>query len=254
MPKRRSHKSLVSNVKPKQSPPRGLLSAPISSLSLNHARRQAIEALLMAVIMGPPGFPLKPSTGEALFRVALDQLTDHDKNTAVALHVFSGVLARKEYVELHELITAPKDIGDIQRILAFMLEEPASSLNNDVKKLFKEFRRAFGKRTCHPLVLRHQDKLLRTYGRDHCYPGGTRANRARRATWGREHLPAMIARVKGVTCWHPQSDLDGDTRGKMLKSIDKSTSLSKLSASVIAHLHGLSTDYLLKRVLPHSRQ
>jgi hypothetical protein len=231
-----------------------MLSQPISSILSHQERRQIIENLGEAIIFGPTGYPFKRSTGEALFWVALDLLTARDKNTAEALRLFAGVLARMEHWDLNELISGPKDIRVLGDMVAFMLEEPTSSSNDDIKKCFNEFRRAIGKRTCHPIALRHQDKLLRAYARDHSYPRHTRANRARRATWVHEHLPAMIARAKDVPCWHTQSDLDDEARVKILSSIDKTTSLSKLSASVLAHLHPISTDYVLKRLLPHRRQ
>lgn len=251
MPRSRSRKPSVSPEGPKRP----------SSAGLPNLRQEAAKDRkawlhdLVDMIMGwPPIFPIKHSTGEALFSLALEQLAHHDKTTADALRRYSGLSARLEVLDLSASTLGLPPGDAIVAKLRWLLEEPPMHSTEDLRDNFHRYRRAVGKRTCHPTTLRRQDELLRAYGRAHNYPAGARVERVKRLAWAYTHLPAMIAEAQGVPCWHPQPDLTKQDLDDVLNGVDAQTSLIKLSALVLAQLHATTTDYLLKHVLPRRRR
>jgi hypothetical protein len=249
MPQPRSRTSPDPTTSTKGTSPQGLIhmakstQSPQAREGAAKSRRDALHDLVGLILVGPSNvFPFKPSTAQALFDLAVGLLAQHDKTKADALRRYAAYIARMELMQL------PPG-ADNAATVKWLLSEPVISAE-ELRTNFHKYSRAVGKQSCHPRTLRRQNELLRAYGCAHKYPSGSLTERGQRPAWARDHLMAMIGEAQAVPCWHPLHDLG---RYDLDQDIDEYTSLSKLSALVIARLHGINPDSLLKRLLPRRR-
>ncbi len=270
MSQRQSRKSPISITHTKQRSSSGMLpvagsssrgalytrtpSHDVTEESSEKVRKDALHDLAGLIIVGPPNeFPVKPSTGRAMFDLAVDCLARHDKTTADALLRYAAQFGRLELLGLHASIEGLSPDTTDAAIVKWLLE-PSLWSTNDLQNDFPSYRRAVGKRACHLRTLRRQYELLRTYGRTHKYPAGPQSRRIQRMNWVREHLLGMITAAQCVPCWHQQENSTAHEQEKLLSQVDEKTSIAALSAMVLSQLHPKSADYLLKRLLPPPRK
>lgn len=249
MPRHRSPTSLLSAARAAHTSPSSSITKSASAVK---ARRTALSNLVGAILVAPPdGVFLKPSTAKALFDLAVDQLTLHNKTTAEALRRYATVHANLDQLDL---ITSteglPSSVVTATAKIEWLLGPP-TCLATDLRDDFATYRRTVGKQTCHLRTLRRQDELLRAFAQAQNYPTRTQIHRLQRQAWCREHLSAMIAEAQHVSCWHQQPDLTPRDMDKILRRVDQETSTSKLSALVLEYLHPTSSESLLKRRLRH---
>lgn len=244
-----SRTSPVSTTKSKRTSPSPSSSLTESTTTVKE-RRAALSDLVGAIFVAPPHeLFLKPSTARALFDLAVDQLTLHNKTTAEALRRYATVRANLDQLDL---IASTEGLPSSAATTAAKIEwllGPPTCLATDVRNDFDTYRRTIGKQTCHLRTLRRQDELLRAFARAKNYPTGTQIQRPQRQAWCREYLSAMIAEAQHVTCWHQQPDLTPRDMGKILGKVGQETSISKLSALVLEYLHPTTSESILKRLL-----
>lgn len=217
-------------------------------------RNTALQDLVFSILVGPPMFPLNRLTAAAFFELALDRLASHDKTVAEALRRYASYFARLEALDFKASTLSVPSADQGLALLKWSLAEPITHSTDDLRDGFDLFRRDVGKRTCSSRTLRRQHELLQDYARAYKYPTGAPTVRTHRSAWVRRHLPAMIGEAQLIACWHPQPDLTTQDLDQVLKGIDEKTSLTQVSALVLAHLHSATTDYLLKRLLPRRRR
>lgn len=227
----------------------------VLNISGEERARDAYANLVRAILIGPShDFLFKPSTAKGLFDLALDQLAIRDKTTADVLRLYAGIWGRSDLLELEISKEGLEPLSKHIATVEWLLSEPSMGSADNMRKLFLRYRRTVGKKACYVGTLRLQDALLRAYGHEHNYPAETPTERAQRQAWVQTHLPTMISHVQTVGCWHSQNIRKQDL-AKIVGGIDNKTSLSQLSACLIANLHPTITEgYLVKRLLPRRRK
>lgn len=251
MSRPRSRKTYVSGISLKGT---GLLSQANSINETDRWNQSLIRYLQRRILVGPAKFPIKKATAEALFCLALQQLSKHDQVTADALHRYSGRYARLEELELEGVSFRKPPIDAAIARIEWLYTEPSTGLINELRRNFPKFRNERGRETCSTESIQQQDKLLRAYCRDKGYPVGSPIKRNGRSAWVRKHVAAMIADVQVITCWHSYPDTTKQELEIFARRITPKTSPSQLSALLIAHLHSIGADYISKRILPRRRQ
>ncbi|MBA5861616.1 MAG: hypothetical protein GDA65_02735 [Nitrospira sp. CR1.1] len=191
---------------------------------------------------------MKPSTGRALFNLAIDKLAVHDKTTAEALRRFASVHGRLDILEYRCAIDDRPPLE--QAVISInWLWDPAPFSADELQDDFETFRQFTGKKNCHPRTLRRQHELLRAFQHTHRYPTGGYIRRSQRQAWCKEHLPAMISEAQGMPCWHHQPAPTAQDLNEILEKVGEETSSTKLSALIMEYLHPTTSESLLKRLL-----
>ncbi len=241
-----------------KSPPKHKFSGLLNEADpLNETERVVrtwIRDLHASILVGPPMFPLRRLTGKALFDLALEKLDKHDMPMADALRLYSGRYARLEELGLAAATFRKPSVESLVAWIKFLLTEPERGLIDELRIKFDKFRQEVGKQSCSTETIQRQDKLLRGYFYKNSYPAGTIVLRDQRSAWIYKHLPAMIARVQGVTCWHAYPDMTKQDFDDFATESNDKPSAAKLRALILARLHKLSAGYISKRLLPRRRQ
>lgn len=218
--------------------------------SADMARRAMLKDLVGSIVVGPSMFPIKRSTGEAFFTLAIERLADHDKTMAEALCRYMGQHARLEALDFRTSTSSLDPATRVAATVEWLLDEEPVHPIKELRKDFERFRRVVGKQTCHPRTIRRQYDLLRAYGSAHNYPIKSSANLAVRSAWIQTHLPMMIAEAQVVSCWHPLHNLTKQDLEEIREVLNAKTSISKLSTLVLARLHSTTSDSIRKRLRP----
>lgn len=251
MTRPRSRKTYVSGISLKGT---GLLSQSDPRNESDRWRRALIRDLQHRTLVGPAKFPIKNATAEALFQLALQQLSKHDQATVDALHRYAGRYGRLEELELEGVTFRKSPVNAAIARIEWLYTEPSTRLIDELLRNFAKFRNEYGRQTCSTKCIQRQDKQLRAYCRDNSYPVGSHIKRNGRSAWAREHVEAMIANAQIVPCWHSFPDTTKRELDLFARRITHKTSPSQLSALLIAHLHSIGADYISKRILPRRRQ
>lgn len=214
-----------------------------------YTRRVRLLDLVGRIGVGPPNeFPMRPSTGRALFNLAIDKLAAHDKTTAEALRRFAATTGRLDILE-YRLATDEVPTLEKARIAIEWLSDPSPFSASELQDCFDTFRLHTGKKACHPRTLRRQHELLRSFQHTYRYPTGNLARRSQRQAWCKEHLSAMIAEAQRMPCWHEQPDPTAKDLKEILQDVGEETSVTKMSALVMEYLHPTTSESILKRLL-----